>query len=222
MCSASVVPFGSQPAVPGRAISRVLTLHVEICEDVWVPIPPSSYAALAGATVLLNLSASNITVAKADYRRQLVSGQSARCLAAYLYSGAGPGESTTDLAWDGHALIAEIGNMLAESQRFQDRAQLITADLDLERISQERMRQNTFGAERPARSGPPREAFRTVRFSLDAPSSSELLVSAAALPAFSVRARRSARAATSAAPRSSRSRSRAWPSGCSSPASSSR
>jgi len=85
-------------ALPGSNQPK-LTLHVEICEDVWVPIPPSAHAALAGATVLLNLSASNITVAKADYRRQLVEGQSARCIAAYLYSAAGPGESTTDLAW---------------------------------------------------------------------------------------------------------------------------
>jgi NAD+ synthase (glutamine-hydrolysing) len=170
-----VVPFGSKLLFQAASQPK-LTLHVEICEDVWVPIPPSSYAALAGATVLLNLSASNVTVAKADYRRQLVSGQSARCLAAYLYSGAGPGESTTDLAWDGHALAAEVGNILAESQRFQDRAQLITADLDLERISQERMRQNTFGIN-VERERSQTEGFRTVPFELDIPRSGELLVS---------------------------------------------
>jgi NAD+ synthase (glutamine-hydrolysing) len=170
-----MAPFGSRLLF--QAVEQPgLTLHVEICEDVWVPIPPSSYAALAGATVLLNLSASNVTVAKADYRRQLVSGQSARCLAAYVYSGAGPGESTTDLAWDGHALIAEVGNILAESQRFQDRAQLITADLDLERISQERMRQNTFGLN-VQREAAATEGFRTVHFDLYVPSSGELLVS---------------------------------------------
>jgi NAD+ synthase (glutamine-hydrolysing) len=170
-----VAPFGSR--ILFQAVDQpALTLHVEICEDVWVPIPPSSYAALAGATVLLNLSASNVTVAKADYRRQLVSGQSARCLAAYLYSGAGPGESTTDLAWDGHALVAEVGNILAESQRFQDRAQLITADVDLERISQERMRQNTFGLN-VQREASATDGFRSVNFSLDVPSSGELLVS---------------------------------------------
>ncbi len=84
-----VAPFGSRLVFQATDQPN-LTLHVEICEDVWVPIPPSCYAALAGATVLLNLSASNVTIAKADYRRQLVSGQSARCLAAYLYSGAGP------------------------------------------------------------------------------------------------------------------------------------
>jgi NAD+ synthase (glutamine-hydrolysing) len=170
-----VVPFGSQLLFQAAEPAR-LTLHVEICEDVWVPIPPSSYAALAGATVLLNLSASNVTVAKADYRRQLVSGQSARCLSAYVYSGAGPGESTTDLAWDGHALIAEVGNIVAESQRFQDRAQLITADVDLERISQERMRQNTFGLN-AQREKSATEGFRTIRFDLDLPRTGELLVS---------------------------------------------
>jgi NAD+ synthase (glutamine-hydrolysing) len=171
-----VAPFGSRLLFQA-ANQPKLTLHVEICEDVWVPIPPSSYAALAGATVLLNLSGSNVTVAKADYRRQLVSGQSARCLAAYVYSGAGPGESTTDLAWDGHALVGEVGNILAESQRFQDHAQLITADLDLERISQERMRQNTFGLN-VQREAAATESFRTVGFELDLPGSGELLVSA--------------------------------------------
>ena len=116
-----------------------------------MPIPPSAYAALAGATVLLNLSASNITIGKADYRRHLVASQSARCLAAYLYSAAGPGESTTDLAWDGHALIYENGNLIAESRRFSYQPQLICAEIDLERLTQERMRQNSFG-----QSGDPR------------------------------------------------------------------
>lgn len=96
------VPFGADliyeaPAIPGLAV------HVEICEDLWTPLPPSTFAALAGATVLCNLSASNITIGKADYRRALCMGQSARAVAAYLYSAAGLGESTTDLAWDGHA-----------------------------------------------------------------------------------------------------------------------
>jgi NAD+ synthase (glutamine-hydrolysing) len=120
-------------------------LHVEICEDVWTPIPPSSYAALAGATVLANLSASNITIGKADYRRSLCASQSARCIAAYLYSAAGPGESTTDLAWDGHALICENNEVLAESERFADEPQLVTGDVDLERLLQERMRMTSFG-----------------------------------------------------------------------------
>jgi NAD+ synthase (glutamine-hydrolysing) len=169
------VPFGARLLFHASNQPK-LTMHVEICEDVWVPIPPSSYGALAGATVLLNLSASNVTVAKADYRRQLVSGQSARCLAAYLYSGAGPGESTTDLAWDGHALVGEVGNILAETKRFQDSAQFVTADLDLERISQERMRQNSFGLN-VQREAANVSGFRTVAFELDLPRSGALLVS---------------------------------------------
>lgn len=119
-------------------------LHVEICEDVWSPLPPSTYAALGGATILANLSASNITIGKADYRRQLCSSQSGKCMAAYLYSAAGPGESTTDLAWDGHALIYENSELLAESERFSDREQLITADIDLGRLVQDRMRNTSF------------------------------------------------------------------------------
>lgn len=112
--------------------------HVEICEDLWVPISPSSFAALAGATVLMNLSASNVTVAKESYRRQLVASQSARCLAAYVYSAAGTGESTTDLAWDGQGMIYENGNALAEARRFLDRPQLITGDVDLDRLQRAR------------------------------------------------------------------------------------
>jgi NAD+ synthase (glutamine-hydrolysing) len=138
------VPFGARLLFEVED-QPLLRLHLEICEDLWVPIPPSSGAALAGATVLVNLSASNVTVAKADYRHQLVGSQSARCLAAYLYSAAGPGESTTDLAWDGHALIYENGVLLAESRRFERQPQLIVGDVDLERLSQERLRQGTFG-----------------------------------------------------------------------------
>jgi NAD+ synthase (glutamine-hydrolysing) len=119
-------------------------LHVEICEDVWTPIPPSTYAALAGATVLANLSASNIIIGKADYRRKLCASQSGKCIAAYLYSAAGPGESTTDLAWDGHALIYENSDLLAEAERFANREQMITADIDLERLAQDRMRLTSF------------------------------------------------------------------------------
>jgi len=118
---------------------------VEICEDLWVPIPPSSYAALAGARVLINLLASNITVGKSDYRRRLMGMQSARCQAAYLYSSASIGESTTDLAWDGQALIFEAGDLLAQGERFSNRSHTIYADVDLERLSHERMRQNSFG-----------------------------------------------------------------------------
>ncbi|PTQ97200.1 NAD+ synthase (glutamine-hydrolysing) [Paraburkholderia sp. GV068] len=128
--------------VPGAPLFR---FHIEICEDVWVPVPPSSFAALAGATVLVNLSASNIVIGKSGYRHQLVGQQSARCLSAYLYSSAGRGESTTDLAWDGQALIYENGELLAESDRFLDTSHIIFGDVDLERLSRERMRQTTFG-----------------------------------------------------------------------------
>jgi NAD+ synthase (glutamine-hydrolysing) len=107
------VPFGNDLIYDAAGVEN-FSLHVEVCEDVWVPIPPSTYAALAGATVLANLSASNITVGKADYRRALCAGQSAKCIAAYLYAAAGPGESTTDLAWDGHAMICENNALLAE------------------------------------------------------------------------------------------------------------
>jgi len=92
---------------------------------------------MAGATVIGNLSASNITIGKSEYRRQLASNQSARCVAAYLYAAAGPGESTTDLAWDGHAMIYENGNVLAESARFSQQAQIIYSDIDLDRLTQD-------------------------------------------------------------------------------------
>ncbi|HTT76063.1 MAG TPA: NAD(+) synthase [Candidatus Binataceae bacterium] len=169
------VPFGARTLFEASDVPG-LTFHVEICEDVWVPIPPSSYAALAGATVLLNLSASNITVGKAGYRRELVMGQSARCLAAYLYSAAGSGESTTDLAWDGHALISENGNLLAESQRYHDGSQLIAAEIDLERLAQERMRQNSFGASVHREHGV-LSGFRRIRFDAEPKRDAPLLLS---------------------------------------------
>jgi NAD+ synthase (glutamine-hydrolysing) len=122
----------------------LLRFHVEICEDVWVPIPPSSFAALAGATVLVNLSASNVVVGKSGYRHQLVGQQSARCLAAYLYTSAGRGESSTDMAWDGQSVIYEKGELLGESERFRDDAHILYADVDLGRLSQERMHTGTF------------------------------------------------------------------------------
>jgi NAD+ synthase (glutamine-hydrolysing) len=137
------VPFGNDLLFEA-ADGRGFTLHVEICEDLWTPIPPSTYAALAGATVLANLSASNVTIGKADYRRLLCSSQSAKCIAAYVYAASGFGESTTDLAWDGDALIYENGERLAESKRFNAESSLVTADIDLERLLQERMRMTSF------------------------------------------------------------------------------
>ncbi|HEX5688831.1 MAG TPA: NAD(+) synthase, partial [Roseiflexaceae bacterium] len=137
------VPFGSDLVFAARNLPH-LAVHAEICEDVWTPIPPSTYAALAGATVLANLSASNITIGKAEYRRALCAAQSGKCIAAYLYSAAGPGESTTDLAWDGDALIYENNELLAESERFAAEEQLILGDIDLERLVQDRMRATSF------------------------------------------------------------------------------
>ena len=151
------VPFGNDLVFEAKTLPH-FALHAEICEDVWTPIPPSTYAALAGATVLTNLSASNITIGKADYRRTLCAGQSGRCVASYLYSAAGPGESTTDLAWDGYALIYENGELLAEAERFAS-PQLVTADIDLGRLAQERMRLSSFNDT----AGEYREKLRAMR-----------------------------------------------------------
>ncbi|MDB5918238.1 MAG: nadE [Massilia sp.] len=142
--------------------------HVEICEDVWVPIPPSSFAALAGATVLVNLSASNALVGKAGYRRQLVQQQSARCIAAYLYTSAGNGESSTDMAWDGQSLICENGELLAQSERFLDDSHLVFADVDLERLSRERMRHSTY-AQSMRRHGAEAAKFEVVTVDVNPP-----------------------------------------------------
>lgn len=137
------VPFGANLIFRSTNLYN-FNLFLEICEDVWVPIPPSSFAAMAGATVIGNLSASNITIGKSEYRHELAANQSARCVAAYLYAAAGTGESTTDLAWDGHAMIYENGNLLAESIRFSRKAQIIYSDIDLDRLAQDRMRLNSF------------------------------------------------------------------------------
>jgi NAD+ synthase (glutamine-hydrolysing) len=137
-------PFGSDLLFAARGEAG-FTFHVEICEDLWVPQPPSTAAALAGAEILLNLSASNITIGKAQMRRLLCASQSARCIAAYAYSAAGAGESTTDLAWDGQAGVFECGDGLAETERFSAQPEIAIADVDVGRIRQERMRTNTFG-----------------------------------------------------------------------------
>jgi NAD+ synthase (glutamine-hydrolysing) len=161
------VPFG-----PGLLFEAenlpLLRFHVEICEDVWVPVPPSSFAALAGATVLVNLSASDVLVGKSGYRHQLVGQQSARCLAAYLYTSAGFGESSNDMSWDGQALIYEKGEMLAESERFSMDSHIIYADVDLGRLSHERMRTTTFSHSVRRHAGEV-AAFRVVRFRLALP-----------------------------------------------------
>jgi NAD+ synthase (glutamine-hydrolysing) len=121
-----------------------LVVHVEVCEDMWVPVPPSAEAALAGATVLCNLSSSPITIARAEDRRLLVRSASARCSAAYLFAAAGQGESTTDLSWDGQTMVYECGDLLAETERFPEGPRRSVTDVDLDRIRQERLRQGTF------------------------------------------------------------------------------
>jgi NAD+ synthase (glutamine-hydrolysing) len=168
------VPFGNQLLFQVED-QPLCTFHVEICEDLWVPIPLSSYAALAGATVLINLSASNITIGKAEYRRQLVASQSARCVAAYLYTSAGFGESTTDLAWDGHGMIYENGTAVSESSRFSYKSQLLTGDLDLDRLTQDRRRQTSFG-DSVRRHRAELLAFRTIRLPVELPRDEQLLL----------------------------------------------
>ncbi len=161
------VPFGTDLLFEAEGVPD-LTVHAEICEDIWVPIPPSSFAALAGATVLCNLSASNVTIGKAEYRRALGSQQSGRCIAAYLYTAAGKGESTTDLAWDGDAHIHENGRLLAEAERFSPEPQLISADVHLHALIQDRMRMTSFSDNADAHREPT-ERFRRVLVPMNPP-----------------------------------------------------
>src|SRR4051812_18182906 len=161
------VPFGTDllfaaDDVPG------LVIHAEVCEDMWIPIPPSAEAALAGATVLLNLSGSPITVGRAEDRKLLCRSASSRCLAAYVYSAAGQGESSTDLAWDGQTTIYENGVLLAETERFEDGDRRAVADVDLDLLLQERRRMGTFDDNRRAHRAQTGD-FRPVRFTLDPP-----------------------------------------------------
>jgi NAD+ synthase (glutamine-hydrolysing) len=161
------VPFGNDIVIEAENVPG-FALHMEVCEDVWVPIPPSTYAAFAGATVLANLSASNVTIAKADYRHRLAGSQSAKCLAAYLYSAAGPGESTTDLSWDGHAMVYENGRLIAEGARFSDEPTLITGDIDLGALAQDRMRMTSF-ADNAREHAAAVEPIRRVRVEVELP-----------------------------------------------------
>lgn len=174
LCGQQYIPFGNRLLFQVEE-QPLLTFFIEICEDLWSPVPPSSHAALAGAAVLVNLSASNVTIGKDDYRRLLVESQSSRCLAAYLYSAAGIGESTTDLAWDGHGMIYENGSCLGETRRFNYKSQLIIADIDLDRLQQDRMRQNSFGQTRYKYQSVV-TGFRTVRFSVQLPVQEQVLL----------------------------------------------
>ncbi len=139
-----------------------LVVHAEVCEDMWVAVPPSSHAALAGATVLLNLSGSPITIGRADDRNLLAQSQSLRCIAAYAYAAAGQGESTNDLSWDGQTMIYEGGQLLTTTERFPDGPRRSVADIDLDKLRQDRLRQGTFDDNRRTEG----RAMRTVPFAL--------------------------------------------------------
>jgi NAD+ synthase (glutamine-hydrolysing) len=166
-----LVPFGTDLLFTATDVPGFV-LHVEICEDMWVPIPPSAQAALAGATVLANLSGSPITVGRAEDRRLLCRSASSRCLAAYVYAAAGTGESTTDLAWDGQTLIYENGVLLAEAERFGLGATWAVADVDLTLLRADRIRMGTFDDNRRhhERVGPAGAGFRPVPFQLRPPA----------------------------------------------------
>ncbi|WP_028709506.1 NAD(+) synthase [Propionicicella superfundia] len=159
-------PFGTDLLFSAADLPHFI-LAVEICEDMWVPIPPSSEAALAGATVIANLSGSPITVARAEDRKLLVTSASARCLSAYLYAAAGEGESSTDLSWDGQTMIAENGALVARGERFATGPQTTVYDVDLSTLAAERYRQGTFDDNRRATQ---RTDFRWVEFALRPPT----------------------------------------------------
>ena len=161
------VPFG--PDLLFTAVDvPAFVLHVEICEDMFVPVPPSAEAALAGATVLANLSGSPITIGRAEDRALLARSASSRCLAAYVYAAAGEGESTTDLAWDGQTMIWENGVCLAQSERFPKGPRRSTADVDVELLRNERVRMGTFDDNRRHHLID-EDSFRRIEFRLDPP-----------------------------------------------------
>jgi NAD+ synthase (glutamine-hydrolysing) len=161
-------PFGPDLLFAASDLPNFV-LHVEVCEDMWVPIPPSAGAALAGATVLANLSGSPITIGRADDRKLLARSASSRCLAAYVYAAAGEGESTTDLAWDGQTMIYENGVLLAESERFPKGERRSVADVDTELLRAERIRMGTFDDNRRTHADLV-NAFRRIEFVVDPPS----------------------------------------------------
>ena len=160
------VPFGSDLLFHANNAPGCV-FGIEICEDLWAVQPPSDEMALAGATLLLNISASDEVLGKSDYRRELVKQQSARCLAAYLYAGAGPGESTTDVVFSGHSLIAENGIILAETERFQFSTQIAVADIDVQRLIHERLKNSSFSSALPDHS------YRKISCTVPAFSSSQ-------------------------------------------------
>jgi NAD+ synthase (glutamine-hydrolysing) len=155
-------PFGADLVFAADDLAGFV-FHIEICEDFWAPLPPSTMGAMAGALILTNLSASNITIGKADERKLLCASQSSRCIAAYAFSAAGPGESTTDMAWDGQGSVYELGELLAETGRFDRFDELAIADIDVQRLRLERMRNGTFNDNARA-AGHPEKSFRTIAF----------------------------------------------------------
>jgi NAD+ synthase (glutamine-hydrolysing) len=156
------IPFGAD-LIFAAANQPHCAIGIEICEDLWAVNPPSGGLAVSGATIVVNPSASNELLGKAEYRRDLVRQQSARCLAGYVYAASGPGESTTDVVFSGHSIIAENGVLMAESERFRFATQLVAADLDLQRLTNERVRNSSFcGAGGPS-------VFRRIPFELPAP-----------------------------------------------------
>ena len=157
-----LVPFGTDLIFAAEDLDDFI-FHMEICEDYWAPQPPSTVGALSGALILCNLSASNITIGKADERKLLCASQSSRCCAAYVYAASGPGESTTDLAWDGQGSIYEFGELLAESSRFAPDPELAVADIDVQRLRLERMRMGTFNDNAIA-AGHPEKRARRIHF----------------------------------------------------------
>ncbi|KXV18013.1 NAD synthetase [Acetobacter malorum] len=161
------IPFGTDLLFEAEDLPG-FCLGLELCEDLWVPAPPGTLAALAGATILANPSASDITVGKAETRTLLCRAQSARCVAAYLYAAAGEGESTNDVAWDGQITIFENGEVLAQSERFPTGSQHVVADIDLTLLRQERLRMGTFAANaRAMQAHAP--AWRRIRCTLTPP-----------------------------------------------------
>jgi NAD+ synthase (glutamine-hydrolysing) len=156
------VPFGTDLIFAAEDLDDFI-FHIEICEDYWAPQPPSTLGALAGALILCNLSASNITIGKADERKLLCASQSSRCCAAYVYAASGPGESTTDLAWDGQGSIYELGELLCDSTRFDLAPELCIADIDAQRLRLERMRMPTFNDNAVA-AGHPEKTARRIHF----------------------------------------------------------
>ncbi|KRA57538.1 NAD synthetase [Caulobacter sp. Root656] len=171
------VPFGTDVLLrnlAGPGGEAAFTVGIEICEDVWTPAPPSTAQAMAGAEILLNLSASNITIGKSETRRLLCASQSARTISAYVYSAAGAGESSTDLAWDGHVDIHEMGNLLAQSPRFSTGAVMAVADVDVARLRQERMRVGSFGDSTTL--SPPEAPFRIAPLDFAPPAGDLALV----------------------------------------------